>query len=50
MDNKIATLIRIDEELYEDIKIQADIENRSINKEIEYILRKYIEENKKQEN
>lgn len=50
IDNKISTLIRIDENLYEDIKYYAEIYNRSINKQIEYILKLYIEEeNKKQE-
>ena len=50
IDNKISTLIRIDENLYEDIKYYAKIYNRSINKQIEYILKLYIEEeNKKQE-
>lgn len=50
IDNKISTLIRLDENLYEDIKYYAEIYNRSINKQIEYILKLYIEEeNKKQE-
>ena len=50
MNNKIATLIRIDEELYEDIKYLAEKESRSINKEIEYILKKYVEEKESKEN
>lgn len=46
MKNIISTLIRIDEEIYEEIK-EIDIkENRSINKQIEYILKKYLEEKK----
>lgn len=49
LENKIATLIRIDEELYKDIKYYAIKESRSINKEIEYILKKYIEEQEKKE-
>ena len=49
MENKIATLIRIDEELYKDIKYYAIKENRSINKEIEYILKLYIEEQERKE-
>ena len=42
--NKVATLIRIEEEIYEELKTLAEKENRSLNKEIEYILKKYIEE------
>jgi len=38
MESKVATLIRIDENLYEDIKYLADKYNRSINKQIEYIV------------
>ena len=43
LDNRIATLIRIDEELYEDIKCLAERDNRSINKQIEFILKLYVE-------
>ena len=39
----ISTLIRIDESLYEDIKKEATLENRSINKQIEFILREYFD-------
>lgn len=46
MKNIISTLIRIDEEIYEEIKEIAIKENRSINKQIEYILKKYLEEKK----
>ncbi|MBQ8902322.1 MAG: hypothetical protein IJY87_04575 [Bacilli bacterium] len=49
MDNKVATLIRIDEEIFEEIKLIASDENRSFNKQIEYILRKFIEEQKKED-
>lgn len=44
MENKIATLIRIDEELYEDIKYLATKYNRSINKQIEYMLKLQVEQ------
>ena len=47
MDNKVATLIRIEEEIFEKIKEIALEQNRSFNKQIEYILKKYIEENEK---
>lgn len=50
MENKIATLIRIDEELYEEIKFLADKYNRSINKQIEYILKTFIENEEKTDN
>ena len=43
MENKVATLIRIDEEQYEDIKDLATKYNRSINKQIEYMLYKEVE-------
>ncbi len=43
MENRVATLIRIDEDLYEDIKYIADKCNRSINKQIEYMLKKEVE-------
>lgn len=46
MDNKIATLIRINEELYDQIKEVAEEEKRSINKQIEYILEEYIKQKK----
>lgn len=49
MDNKIATLIRIDEELYEDIKYLAEKYNRSINKQIEYILKDFVEKEQEKE-
>ncbi len=41
---KVATLIRIDEEIYETLKELSETDNRSLNKEIEFILKKYIEE------
>lgn len=49
MENKIATLIRIEEELYEEIKYIAEREKRSINKQIEFILEKFISEQKEKE-
>lgn len=45
--NKVPTLIRIDKTLYEDIKHYADLYNRSINKQIEYILIKFVEQEDK---
>ena len=46
MENKVATLIRIEEEIYEDIKEIASDENRSFNKQVEFILKNYIEQYK----
>lgn len=42
MNNKIATLIRIDEEVKNAIEDIAIIEKRSFNKMVEYILQEYI--------
>ncbi len=51
IDNKIPTLIRIDEKLYEDIRYYSSIYNRSINKQIEFILKEFVEEeDKKRQN
>ncbi len=52
MDNKVATLIRIEEEIYEEIKEIAAEENRSFNKQVEFILKNFIEQyrNKEEEN
>ncbi len=41
--------LRIDEELMEDIRKIAELNSRSVNKEIEYIIKKRIEEYKKLE-
>ncbi len=49
MENKVATLIRIDEEIFEDIKEIASEENRSFNKQVEFILKNYIEKHKSEE-
>ena len=46
MENKVATLIRIEEEIYEDIKAIAEEQSRSFNKQIEFILKNYIEQYK----
>lgn len=50
MDNKIATLIRISEELYETIKQIAEEEKRSINKQIEFILEEFVKQKEKENN
>lgn len=42
MKNQTNTVLRIDNETYEQIKKLAENENRSINKQILYMLRKYI--------
>lgn len=42
MNNKIATLIRIDEEVKNAIEDIAVIEKRSFNKMVEYILQEYV--------
>lgn len=41
--------LRIDEELMEGIRKIAELNSRSVNKEIEYIIKKRIEEYKKLE-
>lgn len=48
--NQINFNLRISEELNEELIRIAEIEGRSKNKEIEYILKKYTEEYKKKEN
>ena len=40
-------ILRIEEETYEEIKKIADKNERSVNAQILYILKKYIEEKKK---
>lgn len=45
----IVTTIRIDEELYEKIAKIAREEERSTNSQISYILKKFIEEQEKNE-
>lgn len=46
---KVATQIRIDDEVYEKVKIIAELERRSINAQMEYFIdksvQKYIEDN-----
>ena len=44
IENKTTTLIRIEEDLYEDIKYLASKYNRSINKQIEYMLKTVVEQ------
>lgn len=41
---KVSTLIRIDEEIYEELKVIAEEQNRSLNKQIEFVLKKFIDE------
>jgi len=41
--------LRIDEELMKELKKIAELNSRSVNKEIEYIIKKRIEEYKKAE-
>lgn len=50
MESKVATLIRIDENLYDDIKYLAEKYNRSINKQIEYMLKTIVEQEEIKEN
>lgn len=45
--NIVPTTIRIEEQLKEEIEYLAEQEKRSFNKMVEYILQKYVEENKK---
>ncbi len=40
-------ILRIDFDIFEELKKIADKENRSVNKQIEYLIKKYIEEDKK---
>lgn len=42
-------ILRIEEELYEEIKKIADSQERSVNAQILYILKKYVEEQQKKE-
>ena len=46
--NIVPTTIRIEEQLKEEIEYLAEQEKRSFNKMVEYILQKYVEENKKE--
>ena len=45
---KTSTLIRIDEEIYEELKVIAEEQNRSLNKQIEFVLKKFIDEYEKE--
>lgn len=40
-------ILRLEEETYEELKKIADKEERSVNAQIIYIIKKYIEEHKK---
>lgn len=42
----ISSNIRVPEDIWEELKKIADKEERSINSQIVYIIKKYIEENK----
>ena len=44
MENKICSNVRIEEQNWEKLKKIATLNKRSINKEIEYIIEKRIEE------
>lgn len=39
---KIQTGLRLEEELYEKVKLLADMEGRSINNLVEFITRQYV--------
>lgn len=47
MENTVNSNVRIPEEIWEEIKKIAQEENRSINSQIIFILKKFIEEQKK---
>lgn len=47
MENTINSNVRIPEDIWEEIRKIAQDENRSINSQIIFILKKYIEEKKK---
>ena len=46
----VPTTLRIDEDLKEDLEFIAEREKRSLNNLINYILEKYVDENKKNDN
>lgn len=47
MENTINSNVRIPEDIWEEIRKIAQEENRSINSQIIFILKKYIEDQKK---
>lgn len=47
MENTINSNVRIPEDIWEEIRKIAQEENRSINSQIIFILKKYIEDKKK---
>lgn len=49
MENNVSFTLRLNEEIYENIKKIAEEEKRSLNAEINYILEKYAKEKKEQE-
>lgn len=46
--NKIPTMLRLPEKLHNQIKLLSNLEHRSMNMEIEYILSSYVAEYEKQ--
>lgn len=46
----ISSNIRVPEEIWERLKKQANKEERSINSQIIYIIKKYLEEQEKKDN
>lgn len=46
----ISSNVRVPEDLWEELKKIAEKEKRSINSQIVYIIQKYIEEQKKEDN
>ena len=48
MQSKVATLIRIDEDIFDELKEIANEENRSFNKQVEFILKNYIDHYKEE--
>lgn len=47
--NIVPTTIRIEEQLKEELEYLAEQEKRSFNKMVEYILQKYVDENKEKD-
>lgn len=47
MKNVLSFTLRIEEELMEKLRELAEKENRSANSQINYLIKKYIEENEK---
>lgn len=49
MKDTISFTLRIEEELMEQFRILADKEQRSANSQIIYLIKKYVEEQKKED-